>query len=125
MWPDISIFCNSLKSHLKLNERVEADDGYTGEHPACVKCPKGFANLESTGFMQQRVENRQETSNNQFKFWGILKQTFRHEITSHGDVFRAVTVICQLSINAGEKLFGCGYGEPPVQLNQTLATKID
>ena len=27
LWPDISIFSNSLKTHLAPNERVEADDG--------------------------------------------------------------------------------------------------
>ena len=39
LWSDISIFRNSLKSHLAPNERVEADDGYVGEHPQCCKSP--------------------------------------------------------------------------------------
>ena len=30
---DIEIFRNSLLSHLDQGERVEADDGYVGEHP--------------------------------------------------------------------------------------------
>lgn len=113
MWPDISVFRDSLKSHLEPNERVEADDGYVGEHPECVKCPQGFANEEQTEFMQQRVRNRQESINNRLKFWGILRQLYRHEITMHGDVVRAVAVVCQLTINAGEKLFACGYRDPP------------
>ena len=112
MWPDISVFRDSLKSHLEPNERVEADDGYVGEHPECVKCPQGFANEEQTEFMQQRVRNRQESINNRLKFWGILRQLCRHEITMHGDAVRAVAVVCQLTVNAGEKLFACGQRDP-------------
>ena len=99
-------------SHLEPNERVEADNGYLGEHPQHVKCPKGFANEEQTLFMQQRVRNQQESANNRFKFWGILKQLYRHDIVMHAEVFRAVVIICQLSIDAGEKLFECGYKDP-------------
>ena len=112
-WPDISIFRDSLKSHLEPKERVEADDGYIGEHPQCVKCPAGFANKKQTEFMQQRARNRQESANNRFKFWGVLRQNYRHDIVSHAEVFRAVVVMCQLSINDGEKLFECGYRDPP------------
>ena len=112
-WPDISIFRDSLISHLEPNERVEADDGCIGKHPQHVKCPKGFANYKETEHMQQKVQNRQESVNNRFKFWGILKQLFRHEIVMHGDVVQAVAMITQLSINAGEKLFECGYRDPP------------
>ena len=58
IWPDIKIFCYSLMSHLGKGERVEVDDGYIGEHPKLIKCPKGFANLEETEFVQQRCRNR-------------------------------------------------------------------
>lgn len=66
-WPDISIFRDSLQSHLGRNERCEADDGYIGDHPEYIKCPGGFANPQQTEFMQQRVRNRQETGNFRFK----------------------------------------------------------
>lgn len=112
-WNDISIFRNALMTELGPNERVEADDGYIGEHPRHIKCPKGFANQEQTLFMQQRVRNRQETVNKRFKNWGILKQVYRHAIPKHGDVFRAIVVITQLSITNGEQLFECGYKDPP------------
>ena len=100
---------------LAPNERVEADDGYLGEHPRHVKCPKGFANPQETLYMQQRVRNRQETIKTRFKFWGVLKQVWHHktEIPRHGDVFRSIAVISQLSINEGEVLFECGYKDPP------------
>jgi hypothetical protein len=116
-WPDISIFRDSLLSHLEPAERVEADDGYIGEHPLHIKCPAGFANPESTLFMQQRARNRQETVNKRFKDWGLLKQVYRHEISSHGLAFRAIAVITQLAINGGEALFECGYRDPPYENN--------
>jgi hypothetical protein len=65
--PDITIFQKMLMSFLDDFERVEADDGYIGEHPQHVKCPKGFANPEEPKFMQSRVRSRQETVNKRFK----------------------------------------------------------
>ena len=108
-WNDISIFRDSLMSHLDDSERVEADDGYIGEHPKHIKCPKGFANKAENEFMQQRVRNRQETVNKRLKQFGILKQVYRHSIPNHGDVFRACAVLTQLAINDGDRLFACGY----------------
>ena len=65
--------------------------------------------------MQQRVKNMQETVNNRFKFWGILSQRYRHDITRHGEVFFSIVVITQLVIIMGEALFSCGYKDPPYQ----------
>lgn len=112
-WPDISIFRNSLQSHLEPGERVEADDGYLGDHPSFVKCPAGFANCKETEYMQQRVRNRQETINKRFKQWKCLAVPWRAELPKHGSAFRAVAVITQQSINHGERLFSCGYRDPP------------
>jgi len=53
--------------------------------------------------------------NNRFKFWGILSQRYRHDITRHGEVFVSIVVITQLAINMGEALFSCGYKDPPYQ----------
>jgi hypothetical protein len=64
---DITIFHKSPISHLGEKERVEADDGNIGEHPRYVKCPKDITNPPETEAMQQRVRNRQETANKQFK----------------------------------------------------------
>ena len=66
-WSDIKIFRDSLMSHLEKGERVEEDDGYVGENPQWVKCPRRFANKETTEYMQQRCRNRQETVNKQLK----------------------------------------------------------
>ena len=97
LWPDISIFQGYLLSHLELNECVEADDGFIGEHPRHIKCPKSVANSCETKHIQQHVRNWQELINNHFKFWGIVKPVVWHEIPRHGDAFHAITVIYQLS----------------------------
>ena len=100
-------------TELGPNERVEADDGYVGEHPRHIKCPAGFANNRETEFMQQRVRSWQESVNNRFKHWGALTQTWRHEIVRHAEAFTVVVIVSQLTINEGEKLFDCGYRDPP------------
>jgi hypothetical protein len=127
MWNDITIFRDSLKWHLLPGERVEADDGYLGEHPQYVKCPAGFANPVITEYMQQRVRNRQESVNRRFKNFGILKQVFRHDekLSEHGDIFRAVAIITQLAINQDEKLFECGYRDPPYGITDDEAGDAD
>ena len=40
VWNDIAIFRDGIMHHLEDGERVEADDGYLGEAPKYVKCPK-------------------------------------------------------------------------------------
>ena len=112
-WPDISIFRDALLYWLSPGERVEADDGYVGESPRHIKCPASFTNPQCTEYMQQRVRSRQETINLRFKFWGILAEIFRHDMTLHGDVLRSVAAMTQIAINLGEPLFECGYNDPP------------
>ncbi len=43
--------------------------------------------------------------NGRLKNWEILKSMYCHDLMEHGNVFRAIAVITQLSINAGERLF--------------------
>ncbi len=114
-WPDIKIFRQSLLSQLEDGERVEADDGYIGEAPGKVKCPKSFPNSEETLRMQAIARNRQETVNSRFKYWGILRQIYRHDIPSHGSVFEAIAVLTQVVIDHGEKLFAIDYADPPAR----------
>ena len=114
IWNDIEIFRNSLMSHLGPMERVEADDGYIGEAPRHVKCPRSIAEHaddDTAKEIKQRLRNRQETVNMRFKMWGALAQPFRNEVTKHGGAFRAIAVIVQLSINQGERLFDVDYDD--------------
>lgn len=110
-YPDITIFRNGLRHFLDPFERVEADDGYIGEAPYHVKCPKCAANPEENRWMQGRVRARHETLNGRFKAWEILKQLYRHDIEHHGYVFRAIAIIIQLTIDSGEPLFAVDYND--------------
>ena len=101
---DLQIFRMALKSYLLPGERVEADDGYVGEAPRYIKCPKSIANPKKNK-KRNRGRSRHETVNKRFKNWGALKQVYRHDVLSHGEVFCMVAVITQLTINSGEKLF--------------------
>ena len=93
---------------------MEADDGYIGEAPRHVKCPKSIGNLPETEEMQSYVRRRQETVNLRFKQWGILKQVYREkeDIGSHANVFRSVAIFTQLAIQDGEPLFDVDYEDP-------------
>ena len=111
-WPDVKIFCHSLRQWLDEDERVEADDGYIGEARWKVKCPASFPNPAEKEAMQSRVRSRQETVNKRFKQWENLKQVFCHDVMLHGTVFRAIAVITQLAIQNGEPLFSVDYKDP-------------
>ena len=110
-FPDISIFWDALIHELSEGERVEADDGYIGEAPRFIKCPKSIANLEGTERMQSIVRRRQETANKRFKRFGCLNQVFRGDIERHGEYFRACCVISQLAMKNGEPLFPVDYDD--------------
>ena len=105
LWPDIKIFRDALISELDEGERVEADDGYVGEAPQFVKCPKSFTNPTFMEKTQKFIRSRHETVNKRFKQFKVLKNRYRHEIVDHAEVFRACVVLTQLSINKGEPLF--------------------
>ena len=57
IWNDILIFRNSLMSMLGVGERVEADDGYRGEAPQHVKCPKSIGHHAICAEMQSWVQH--------------------------------------------------------------------
>ena len=100
----------SLVTFLEPFERVEADDGYVGEAPLKVRCPRCVTVPEERKGMMARVRNHQETINKRFKDWAILKTQFRHDMRMHRDVFAAIAVICQIAIqHNGEDLFEVEY----------------
>ena len=37
---------------------------------------------------------------------------YRHDIMEHGNVFRAIAVVTQISIDEGERLFEVEYSDP-------------
>jgi len=104
-------FNKVLRNFLEPGERVEADEGYSS-HPADkIKCPGNDANPAENHAMQGRVRGHHETLNGRLKNWGILSQVFRHHITIHGDVFRACSVVTQLTVENSEPLFEVEYAD--------------
>jgi hypothetical protein len=112
IWNDLMIFRNALLSELDDGERVEADDGYVGEAPRYVKCPKSIGNHEAMAADAAFVRRRHETINRRFKQWGILKQVFRGDLSKHGQAFCLCAIVTQLCIENGEPLFQVDYEDP-------------
>jgi hypothetical protein len=110
-YPDIGNFHSGLVHWLDENERVEVDDGYIGEAPQKVKCPECASNSTENQAMQNRVRSRHESLNGRLKNWAILTSLYRHDLMEHGNVFLAIAVITQISINVGEKLFEVDYSD--------------
>ena len=100
-----------LLSHLSEGERVVADLGYRGEAPQQVKCPGSAYSTEETVTMQSKARARHETMNKRLKQWGCLFHQYRHSLSKHGDVFRAVAVITQLSFRHDTPLYQVEYNE--------------
>lgn len=69
------------------------------------------SNPQENEAMQKRVRSRQETLNKRLKQWKILQDEYRHDITQHGFVFRAIAVITQIAIKNGEPLFEVDYSD--------------
>jgi hypothetical protein len=110
-WTDLKIFRNELKHFLGPGERVEADKGYRGDFPLCVKthCP-GEASEKK--YMRRLVLARHEHVNGRLKNFAILRERFRHEkdmMNKHGNAFRAIIVLTQLSFYDGAPLNPVDY----------------
>jgi hypothetical protein len=73
---NLSIFREGLRGMLEPGERVEADDGYRGDCPQYVKCPRGITAREDQEYMKQRVRKRHEHINEKLKNFQVLKQKF-------------------------------------------------
>ena len=104
----IQIFRHALKNLLEEGERVEADDGYIGEAPKYVLCPKAIRSIKVTrrrAQLAQRIRSRQETVNKRFKQFACLNEIFRHRVQCHSMCFRAIVVLTQISIQKGHALF--------------------
>ncbi len=106
---DINFFLNELADCLEPGERVEANNGYVG-HMDKIKCPNNDCNPEENLAMQARIRSWHETFNARLKFWGILMQVYRHDITQHGNIFYVCAVLMQLAVANDKPLFQVKYG---------------
>ena len=102
----------ALRRAILLNDKYSLDGRDPNGYVGCankIKCPDNPCNPVDNLGMQARVRSRHETINGRFKNWGILSQTYRHDISRHGDVFRAIAIITQLAIDNGSPLFQVNY----------------
>ena len=106
---DNTVFQKGLLGWLEDGKRVETDMGYIGSEPMFVKYPGTVNEHFDKKAMQQRVRSRQETVNKRLKQWNILKAAYRHNLMDHQDVFAAIAVLTQLSIENRERLFDVEY----------------
>jgi hypothetical protein len=106
-WNDITIFRNGLMEKLKDGEMTEADAGYRGQ-PDKVRVPSDWHTRKEKR-MKALARARHEHINARFKTYKILKLPFRHDLQRHQNVFRAICVLCQISIQSGECLFVCEF----------------
>ncbi len=79
--------------------------------PKKVKCPGCASNPTENQAMQNWVRTRHKSLNGQLKNWAILTLLYHHDLMEHGNVFWAIIVIMQISINVGEKLFEVDYSD--------------
>ena len=111
---DISIFRKGgLIDELEPFERVEADDGYIGEAPQYVRCPKSIEFLGNALERKQivkRVQGRIEVLNRHTKFWETLggkfpvRGTYLECIEKHQQLFTACMVVKQVAMELGYQL---------------------
>jgi len=57
------------------------------------------------------ISARHETINGRFKFWGCLRNTWRHKPERHRHAFRAVVNIVQMELERGLQAFQIEYDE--------------
>ena len=99
----------ALKHCLDPHERVEADLGYIGENPGKVKTLGLLYTNERYISMKKAVASHHKTINKHLKQYACLTQHFWHSVAKHAACFRAVSVLTQLAIEAGEPLFDVDY----------------
>ena len=106
-FPDIEIFTLGLMNELEEGEKVEVDEGYTGDLP--IRPKSDFGGKDEWKFMKGKARARHECVNRMFKEWGILGQKFRHSRHKHGDVLLAVAAIVQNELKDGRGTFQVDY----------------
>lgn len=106
---DITLARQAFVSFMDDNEMAVADSGYRGEMRR-IKTPD-FIHFRSNGeyYDAAVARARHETVNSRLKNMQVLVKRFRHSLAFHSSCFRAVAVITELNIEAGESLFPVQY----------------
>ena len=106
---DITLARQAFVSFLNDDEMAVADSGYRGEMQH-MKTPDLMHFRSGEEYYDASVaRSRHKTVNSRFKTKQILVKRFRHPLAFHSACFRAVAVITQLNIEAGESLFHVQY----------------
>ena len=109
---DGTIFREGLSNLLYDEEGVEVDRGYAGDNK--MKTPQMGKDSKERK-MKSNARAQHEIINGRLKQFGVLTTHFRHMqpdkaamMEKHGRCFRAVVVITQLKLDAGEAVFKDG-----------------
>jgi hypothetical protein len=86
---------------LDESEAALADLGYN-DHSYFIT-PKNLHCL--TAAKHKLIMERHETVNHRFKQFEILHGTYRHSLSKHPTIFKAIANLVQLDINSGAELF--------------------
>lgn len=109
LYNDLQIFrMSGVKDEMEQTEKMEADDGYLGEHPAFCMVPSGEETRQDQQKLRGRVRMQHEHVNKRMKQFGCLLNCFRHGVEKHSYCFRAVAVITKLAMQAGEETIDVG-----------------
>ena len=106
-FPDLEIYRLDLKTRLCEHERVEADEGYSGD--LSVRTPSDYDGKIEWRRMKGKARARHEAVNGKFKEFGILSSVFRGNRHHHYYIFGAVACIVQSEIMAGRGTFMVEY----------------
>jgi hypothetical protein len=101
-WPDLKIGRLWVVHKLLADEKILADGGYADGN-AYFETPTGMNNQDQK--MKQVARARHETCNARIKQYQVLRQTYRHPLSSHMYCFHAVVNVIQLEIMMGKELF--------------------
>ena len=106
-WPDAVIFNHQLRHMLDDDEMVEADGTYKGM-PYEVRMPFNYVS-GADKWAKKHALARHEVIHRRLKQFGILGQTFRHDLYLHKVVFQSCAALTQLAIRNGEMNWNIYY----------------
>ena len=108
-WPDLRIARESLIHCLDAGEYYLADGGYNDGRQYAFT-PTGYSSDRQR--MEALARARHETVNRRFKVFRALKDIYRHDLSHHGSIFRAIANVTQVCIAYGiSPLFQIMYAE--------------
>lgn len=99
-YPDIKIFTEGMYNCLATDEFVIADRGYSGD--ACIT--PDTVPMEHIS-LHKRIRARHETANERLKNFNVLRNVYRHDISTHRYCFHAVAELTARMLDTSDPLF--------------------